>query len=172
MDKIVISDKFKHSDHSFKNFIGYKKDDIVRPLCIILAQMSGYIKYFQNGGKNMSFMIENDDVLVKHNEIWNKIKKTLNTKFYCMPVYDEKYIKAKEREFNGVIKINFLSSEVLKEGVHYTCIACKTIYSVMRMEKNNYPQVYSEECKYKIKKIKMPEFIDVELESHYRPDSE
>ena len=52
-----------------------------------------------------------------------------------MPVYDEKYIKAKVREFNGVIKANFLGDEVPKESIHYTCIACVTIDSVMRMKK-------------------------------------
>ena len=52
IDQLVISDKVKHSDNGFKHFIGYKKDEIVKPLCIILAQMSGYIKYFENGGKN------------------------------------------------------------------------------------------------------------------------
>ena len=55
----------------------------------------------------MSFMIEDDIVLVKCNEIWNKIKKTLNIKFHSMPVYDEKYINAKVREFNGVVNTNF-----------------------------------------------------------------
>ena len=74
INKIVISDKFKHRDKGFKYFIGYKDDNIVRPLCIILPQMSGYIKHFEHGGKNMSFMIEDDSVLVKYNEIWNKIK--------------------------------------------------------------------------------------------------
>ena len=101
---IVISDKFKHSDKGFKYFIGYKDDNIVRPLCIILPQMSGYIKYFENGGKNM---IEDDNVLVKYNEIWNNVKKTLNIKFYSMPVHDEKYTKAKVKEFNGVVNTNF-----------------------------------------------------------------
>ena len=101
----------------------------------------------------MSFVNKDDDVLDKYNEIWNKIKKTLNVKFHSMPVYDEKYIKAKIREFNGVIKTNFLIDEVPKEGVHYACIACVTIDSVMKMEKKNYPQVYLEECKYEIKKI-------------------
>ena len=48
--KIVISDKFRHSDDGFKYFIGYKEDDIVKPLCVILTQMSGYIKYFETGG--------------------------------------------------------------------------------------------------------------------------
>ena len=51
--------------------------ETVKPLCIILPQMSGYIKYFENSGKNMSFMIKND-VLDKYNEIWDKIKNTLN----------------------------------------------------------------------------------------------
>ena len=69
--------------------------ETVKPLCIILPQMSGYIKYFENSGKNMSFMIRNDDVLDKYNEIWDKIKNTLNIKFHSMLVYNEKYIKAK-----------------------------------------------------------------------------
>ena len=80
----------------------------MKPLCFILPQVSGYIKYFENGGKNMSFAIKNDDVLDKYNEICDKIKKTLSNKFHSMPVYDEKYIKAKIREFNGVIKTNLL----------------------------------------------------------------
>ena len=61
---------------------------------------------------------------------------TLNIKFHSMPVYDENYIKAKVREFNGVIKTNFLSDKTPKEDVHYTCIACITIDSVMKIKKN------------------------------------
>ena len=60
VDRIVISEKFKHSDDGFKYFIGYKDGEIVKPLCIILPQMSRYIKYFGNGGKNMSFMTEDE----------------------------------------------------------------------------------------------------------------
>ena len=53
--KIVVSDKFKHSDDGLKYFIFYlHDDDIIRPLYIILPQMGGYIKYFDNDGKNMS----------------------------------------------------------------------------------------------------------------------
>ena len=74
--------------------------------------MSGYIKYF----KNMSFMVKNDDVLDKYKEIWDKIKETLNIKFHSIPVYDEKYIKAKVREFNGVIKTNVLGDEYQKKA--------------------------------------------------------
>ena len=51
-----------------------------------------------------------------------------------MSVYDEKYIKVKSKEFNSVIKTNFLGYEVPKEGVHHTCIACIAIDSVMKMD--------------------------------------
>ena len=76
VDQIVISDKFKHSDEGFKYFIGYQEDEIVKPLCIILPQMGGYIKYFENGGKDMSFFVRDDNVLDKYNNIWDKIKKS------------------------------------------------------------------------------------------------
>ena len=59
---IVVSDKFMHSDEGFKYFIGYQEGEIVKPLCIILPQMSGYIKYFENGGKNVSFLIKYDEM--------------------------------------------------------------------------------------------------------------
>ena len=69
VDQIVISEKFKHRDDDFKYFIGYKDGEIVKSLCNILPQMSGYIKYFENGGKSMSFVIKDDYVLEKYNVI-------------------------------------------------------------------------------------------------------
>ena len=66
----------------------------------------------------------------------------------------KKYLKTKVKEYDGVIKTNFLDNDVPKENKHYTCIACITIDSAMRMNKKNYPHVYLEECKYKIKKMK------------------
>ena len=56
--------------------------------------------------------------------------------------------------------------------MYYTCITCITIDSVIRMNKKNYPQVYLEECKYKIKKMQTPRFIDTELETDSEPDLE
>ena len=55
IDQIVVSDKFNYNEAGFKYFIGYQKGEIVKPLCIILSQTSGYIKYFEYGGQNMSF---------------------------------------------------------------------------------------------------------------------
>ena len=73
LDQIVVSDRFKLNDEGFKYFIGYQKGEIMKPLCIILPQMNGYIKYFENGGKNMSFMIKDDKVWDKYDKIWNVI---------------------------------------------------------------------------------------------------
>ena len=172
VDQIVVSDKFKHNNEGFKYFIGYQEGEIVKPLCIILPQMSGYIKYFENGGKNMSFMVKDDNVFDKYNKIWDKIKEKLNSKFHSKPVYDQKYLKVKVREFDGVIKTNFLVNKVPKENMHYTCIAYITIDSVKKMDKKNYPQVYLEECKYRVKKIQMSRVINAELESDSESDSE
>ena len=93
VDQIKVSDNFKHSDDGFKYLIGNKEGEIVKLLCIILPQMSGYIKYFENGGKNMCFMIKDDDVLDTYKKICDKIKTKLNTKFHSASVYDEKYIQ-------------------------------------------------------------------------------
>ena len=61
VDQIVVSDKFKHNNEGFRYFIGQQEGGIVKALCIILPQMSGYIiKYFESGGKNMSFLIKDE----------------------------------------------------------------------------------------------------------------
>ena len=52
-------------DKGLKYFIGYKDDNIDRPLCIIFSQMSRYIKCFDNGGKNIPLMVEDDGILIK-----------------------------------------------------------------------------------------------------------
>ena len=116
LNPILISDKFEHSNKGFKYFIGYKGDSVIRPLCIILPQMSGYIKFFKNGGKNLSFMIENDNVLAKYNKMWNKIKKALNIKLHSIPADDEKYIKAKVKDFIDVVNTNFWAEKYQKKA--------------------------------------------------------
>ena len=87
VDQIVVSDKFKHNNEGFKYFISYLEGEIVKPLCIILPQMSGYIIYFENGGKNMSFFIKDDKVLEKYEQIWDLIKNKLGIKFHSEPIY-------------------------------------------------------------------------------------
>ena len=118
VDQIFVSDKFEHNNEGFKYFIGYQEGRIFKPLCIILPQMSGYIKYFENGGKNMSFLIKDDEVWEIYKKNWDIIKNKLNIKFHSEPIYEEKYLKAKVREFDGVIKTNFLGNDMPKENIH------------------------------------------------------
>ena len=134
VDQIVVSDKFKHNNEDFKYFIGYE-NELVRPLCIILPQMSGYIKYFENGSKSMSFLIKDDEMWDKYDRIWDVIKDKLIIKFYSEPVYEYKHLKAKVREFDGVIKTNLFGSGMPKENMYYSCIACITIDSVINFNK-------------------------------------
>ena len=136
----------------------------MKPLCIMLPEMSGCIKYFDNGGKNMSFKIEDENVYIKYTEIWNKIKGLLNAKFYSQPTYDDKYIKTKVKRFNNMINTPFSGDEIPKERNHYVSIASICIDSVLRVDKKNYPQVYLEQCKYKMKKRKLVDFIDDEVD--------
>ena len=57
-DQVVVSDKFNHNSKGCKYFIGYQEDETIKPLCIDLPQMSGYMKYLKSGGKNMSFLLK------------------------------------------------------------------------------------------------------------------
>ena len=66
IDQIVVSDKFNQNNNGFKYFLGYQKGEIVQQLCIILPQMSGYMKYFEYVSPNMSFLIKNDKVWEKY----------------------------------------------------------------------------------------------------------
>ena len=82
VNNIIISKRVKNNNDTSKYFIGYNYQDKIRPLYITLPQMSGYIKYFENGSKKMSFKIEDEDDYLKYTEIWNKIKSILNVKLH------------------------------------------------------------------------------------------
>ena len=115
VDQIVVSDKFKHNNEGFKYFIGYKEGEIVKPLCIILPQMNGYIKYFLKAGtKTCLIWSKRTKSGNKFKQIWNVIKNKLGIKFHIEPVYDKTYIKAKVREFDSKIKANFLGNDMSK----------------------------------------------------------
>ena len=171
--KIVVSNKNKGNNETVKYFIGYMDDTEVIPLCLILPQMSGWIKYFENGGKNMSFKKVDDAVYLKYNKIWNKIKHLLSgIKLSSDVIYDGQYIKTKVKTFSEVIKTLFDGDKILEEKVEYLCIPCISIDSVLKIDKNSYGQVYLEQCKYKVKKREMKNLIDyeIDLDSDYESD--
>ena len=90
IDQMVVSNKFKHNNEGFKYFIVYQENEIIKPLlCIILPQISGYIKYFEYRGMNMSFFIKDGEVWEKYEQIWGLIKNKLGINFHSELVYDE-----------------------------------------------------------------------------------
>ena len=95
LSKITASSKWKISDTKYKYFCGYLNNNFIKPLCVILPQMRGYIKYFDDGGKNMSFVTDDKEVYKKYNEIWEVVRKLLKLKFIASPVRDDEYIIAK-----------------------------------------------------------------------------
>ena len=111
----------------------------------------------------MSFLIEGEDVYLKYTGIWNKIEMLLGVKLHSQPVYDGKYIKTKVKTFNSMGSTLFSGNVIPKERNHYICIATICVDSVLKIDKKNYPQVYLEQCKYKIKKRELANFIDDDL---------
>ena len=161
LSKIVVSNKWKIDDTKY--FCGYLNNDVIQPFCVILPQMSGYIKYFDDGGKKMSFVTDDKEVYEKYNEIWNVIKRLLKLNFTASPVRDDKYISAKLKIFKKINVTTFTDNVVPIEKNHYICIPARDIDSVLKIDKNVYPQAYLEECKYKLKKRKPVNFIDLEI---------
>ena len=107
LEKIVVSSKWKINETTYKYLCGYLNNDVIGPLCVILPQMHGYIKYFNDGGKNMTFVTDNGKVYDKYNEIWEVIRKLLKVKFAVNPVQDDNYLVAKLKIFNKINRTTF-----------------------------------------------------------------
>ena len=163
LSKIVVSSRWKLNDATYKYFCGDLNNDVIKPLCVISPQMSGYIKYFHNGGKNMSFVTDDKEVYGKYGEIWNIVKGLLKLKFAASPIRDDKYILAKLKIFKKKNLTTFNSNIVPIEKNHYICIPATDIDSALKIGKKAYPQAYLEGCKYKLKKRKLVTFIDSEI---------
>ena len=157
LSKIVVSSRWKLNDTTYKYFCGYLNNDttesssserIIKPLCVIIPQMNGYIKYFDDGEKNMSLVTDDEKVYEKYDEIWNVVKGILKLKFTTSPIRDDKYILAKLKIFKkkNLTTFNNNNNIVPTEKNHYICIPAIDIDSVLKIDKKAYPQAYSEEC--------------------------
>ena len=163
LSKIVVSSRWKLNDTTYKYFCGYLNNDVIKPLCVILRQMNGYIKYFDDGGKNMSFVTDDEKVYEKYDEMWNVVKSLLKLKSAASPIRDDKYILAKLKIFRKKNLTTNNNNIVPIEKNHYICIPAIDIDSVLKIDKKEYPQAYLEECKYKLKKRKIVSFIDSKI---------
>ena len=174
LSKIVVSSRWKLNDTTYKYFCGYLNNDgIIKPLCVILPQMNGYIKYFDDGGKNMSFVTDDEKVYEKYDEIWNVVKRLLKLKFAASRIRNDKYILAKLKIFRKKNLTTFNNNNIVPiEKNRYICIPAIDIDSVLKIDKKAYPQAYLEECKYKLKKRKLVSFIDSEIIDDSDSDSD
>ena len=145
------------------DFVDLNNDGIIKPLCVILPQMNGYIKYFDDGGKNMSLVTNDEKVYEKYDEMWNVVKNLLKLKFAVSPIRNDKYILAKLKIFTKKNLSPFNNNIVAIQKNHYICIPTIDNDSALKIDKKAYPQAYLEECKYKLKKIKLVSFIDSEI---------
>ena len=150
LSKIVVSSRWRLNDATYKYFCGYLNNDVIKPLCVILPQMSGYINYFDNDGKNMSFVTDDKDVYEKYNEIWNVVKRLLKLEFTASPVRDDKYILAKLKIFKKKNLTTFNNNNNNNNNKNiipieknlplgYICIPAIDIDSVLKIDKKSVP---------------------------------
>ena len=137
--------------------------------------MNGYVKHFDSN-KTMYFKVGDNKLLKKYNKIWEKISNLMNIEFDSEPVYgdNDKYIKTKIKMYEDRVNTNFQSKKVPKESASYKSLSLIMLDSVIRVNKKYYPQTLLEECKYVIRKNKMENLIndDLDLSSSDESDNE
>ena len=126
--------------------------------------MDGYIKCFDDGGKNMSFITDDEKIYKKYNEIWEVVRNLLKLDFTVSPVRDDIYLVAKLKIFDRINRTTFNNNNYIPmERNHYICIPVIDIDSVLKIDKRAYPQAYLEQCKYKLKKRKIVNYTNDEI---------
>ena len=166
VNKILVSEKEPYgTKNSIKYFIGYNENDVIRPLCVRLPQMTGYARKFDENA-TMSFRANNKQLSKYYNKIWGKVEKLMRIDFESKPVYgdDDKYIKTKIKIYAGSMITNFHNKKMPKEKAPCKCLSIIMLDSVIKANKKYYPQTLLEECKYVQEKIKIENLIDDDLE--------
>ena len=141
LNKTVVSNKWKINDKTYKHICGCLNTDTIQPLCVILPQMDGYIKYFNDDGKNISFVTDDEKIYKKYNEIWEVIRNLLKIDFTVNPVRDDVYLVVKLKIFNKINRATFNNNNnnnnIPIERKHYICIPVRDIDSVLKIDKKN-----------------------------------
>ena len=173
INNILVSKQSYGTKNSLKYFIGYNDDDVIRPLCIKLPQMIGCVRCFDSN-KTMSFKVNDNKLLKKYNRIWERVSNLLSIKFDSEPVYGDngKYIKTEIEVYGDKINTNFQGKKIPKENASYKCLSLTMLDSVIRANKKYYPQTLLEECKYEIKKNKMENLINDDLDPSLSHESD
>ena len=120
VNNILVSKKESYgTKNSLKYFVGYNDNDIIRPLCIRLPQMTGYARKFDENA-TMSFIVKNKQLLKKYTKIWETTEGLMEINFESKPVYgnDDKCIKTKIKTYADSIITNFHHKKMPKEKHH------------------------------------------------------
>ena len=176
VNKILVSKKEQYGKYnSFKYFIGYNDNDVIRPLYLGLSQMTDYINTFdEDKNKNkiaMSLKVKDKQLLKNYNKIWKKIERLMSIDFDSKPTYgnDDKYIKTKIKTYEDSITTNFYnkkgSKKIPEEKIPHKCLSIIILDSVIYAYEKYHPQIFLEECKYVKENIKTKNYIDKELKS-------
>ena len=161
--RIALSDKKSYGKDSFKYFIGYRHEGNAFPslLCVKLPQMNAYTKYFDKNNKYMNHLVIDEKTLKRYFKIWNKIKSLIKKELNSEPVYNDKYIKTKIKIYNDKVYTNFQHNKIPKDNEYYTCLSVILLDSIfVNSNKEYYPQIFLEECKYAIKDRKIVNSIN------------
>ena len=127
--------------------------------------MNRYSTYIDKNNKYLSLLVNDKEILKKYNEIWNKIKSLLKKDFNSEPVYNDKYIKTKVKVYNDRVNTNFQYNRISKDKEYCTCLSVILLHSIfVNSDKEYYPQIFLEECKYVIKNRKIINTINEDLE--------
>ena len=133
VNNILVSKKESYgTKKSLKYLIGYNDNDIIRPLCVKLPQMTGYARKFDKNA-TMSFILKNKQLLKKYTKIWETIEKLMKINFESKPVYgdDDKCIKIKIKIYADNIITNFHNPKIPKEKAPCKCISIILIDSII-----------------------------------------
>ena len=167
VNNILVSKREPYGNKNpFKYFIGYNDNDIIRPLCIRLPQMTGYARKFDENA-TMSFIVKDKKLLKSYTKIWETIEKLMKINFESNLVYgdDVKYIKTKIKIYADSIITNFHNKKLPKEKAPCKCLSIIMIESVIKANKKYHPQTLLEECKYIQKNKKIENYIKEDLEN-------
>ena len=111
VNKILASKKEQYGKYnSFKQFIEYNDNNVIRPLYLFLSQTAGYINNFDKNKITMSLMVKDKQLLENYNKIWKKIERLMSIDFESKTTYgddDDKYIKTKIKTYKDSIITNF-----------------------------------------------------------------
>ena len=137
--------------------------------------MIGHVKNFDSN-KTMSFKVSDNKLLKKYKKIWARISNLMNIEFDSETVYDDndKYIKAKIKMYEDRVNTNFQGKKVPKENASYKCLSLIMLVFVITVNKKYYSQKLLEECKYVIRKNKMENLVNdnLDLSSSDESDNE